>query len=299
MGKLEQVLGTKVRYLGIKDANAITYQLVYVNGPPRLTEYVGEGFKITFVGYYDGKVPHGGNKFEIRLVSDKLLEIGERVKKMEKDPYVPNFVGYQRFGTRRPITHLVGYYLLKRDWCNALFHVLGKPFQYESETMRKARRLIDEGKFEEALRELPPKFKQERVLLKNYLKKGDCYSSIKSSIIPLSFYAEAYQSYLFNKYLSRKMDEIMGNKDEYLTFPVERSKCDEVCREVIEEEGISFDEFRVPELRINLREIKRKAFIKVKGIRFQEGTLSFEIDRGAYATVVLKELLNADPLKIT
>jgi tRNA pseudouridine13 synthase len=299
LNELERVLGSKVRYLGIKDANAITYQLVYVKAPSKVTEYVGEGFKITLRGYYDGKVSHGGNEFTIRLVSDKLAEIEERVKEITKDPYVPNFIGYQRFGTRRPITHVVGYYLLRRDWCNALFHILGRPFYSESETMRKARKLVDEGRLEEALKELPGKFKQERVLLKNYLRKVDCYSALKSSLIPLSFYVEAFQSYLFNKYLSRKMDEVKRDKETYLTLPVEPSKCDDVCREVLQEEGICLAEFKVPELKVNLRELTRKAFVKVRNIRFQDGTLTFEIERGAYATIVLKELLNADPLKIT
>ena len=52
---------------------------------------------------------------------------------------IPNFFGHQRFGTTRPITHLVGKAILKGDFEEAAMLFLAKPSLYEHPSSRQAR----------------------------------------------------------------------------------------------------------------------------------------------------------------
>jgi len=265
-------------------------------------EYNGNNFHVTFLGYYNSKISHTGNIFNIRLISDDEEEIKTRLNIISQNPYLPAYIGYQRFGTKRPITHIVGRYLLKEEWCKAIMYILSMPFYSESDIMRDIRKMIYNNNYEEALRYIPSSFAQEKTLLKNLIRSGNCYEALKSSKIPLYFYVEAYQSYLFNRYLSRKIDELrdIPDKDNFtLTFPLEISKCDDDCIRILDEEGIFEEEFKNNELKFNLKPITRKAFMKIRKLKYENGSITFAIDRGMYATVFLKELLNANPLEIT
>ncbi len=300
--ELNNILHKKIRYLGIKDTNAITYQLIYTDAPSNIKEYNGKNFHLSFLGYYKFKISHTGNIFNIRLISDNEEEIQSRLTIISKNPYLPAYIGYQRFGTKRPITHVVGRYLLKKEWCKAIEYILSIPFYSESEIMRDVRKMIYNNNYKEAIRYLPSSFKQEKILLKNLIKTGNCYYALKSSKIPLYFYAEAYQSYLFNRYLSRKIDELrdIPDKDNFtLTFALDTSKCDEDCKSILDEEGICENEFKNNELKFSFKPITRKAFMKIRKLNYENGTLTFAIDRGMYATIFLKELLNTNPLEIT
>nr|WP_236749111.1 tRNA pseudouridine(13) synthase TruD [Acidianus manzaensis] len=296
---LNKVLRKKVHYIGIKDANAITKQIVYINSPAEIQEYENSGLKLTFIGYANSKFNHTGNIFEITLNTDSVKEIENRISIISKNPYLPAFIGYQRFGTRRPITHVVGYYIVQRDWYNAVMSIISFPFYTESEIMRKSRKLIQEHKYEEALEIMPKKFKQERIILRNLIKFGNYYQALKSSFIPLSFYVEAYQSYLFNKLLSRTMKKIEDKENSYLGIYSDLSKCSQECKEIYKEENLSDNAFKIDELKINKPKLERKAFMKIRNLKINKNQITFALDRGMYATVFLVELLNIDARKIT
>nr|WP_240931145.1 tRNA pseudouridine(13) synthase TruD [Acidianus sulfidivorans] len=299
MSVLNKVLKKKIHYIGIKDTNALTKQIVYTNGPTDIQEYENDGIKLSFVGYSNSKFDHTGNIFHIYLDTDSIDEIENRVKVISKNPYLPAFIGYQRFGTRRPITHVIGYYLTQRDWYNAVMSILSFPFYTESEVVRKARKLILENNYEEALEILPKKFNQERIILRNLIKTGNYYYALKSSFIPLSFYVEAYQSYLFNKLLSRVMKNIQDMENTYLGIYSNIDKCSQECKDIYKEENIGEGAFRIEELKINKPQLVRKAFMKIRNLRLNKNNLTFALDRGMYATVFLVELLNIDARKIT
>ncbi len=288
-----------MKYIGIKDTNAVTSQLVYTDSSSTVDEFENNGIKLKFLGYSNRKFNHTGNIFKIKLVTSEFDELIERVKVISKNPYIPAFVGYQRFGTRRPMTHIIGYYLVKKDWYHAVMSILSYPFYSESDLMKDIRKMIMEGNYKEALSFIPNKFKQEKVLLKNLIKYGNFFLALKNSFIPLSFYVEAYQSYLFNKLLSRKMQNI--EKESLLGIYSDVHKCDEVCKEIYDEEGIDPSNFRIRELKISKTQLVRKAFTEVRNLKIDKKNyeISFALDRGMYATVFLVELLNIDARKIT
>ena len=45
---------------------------------------------------------------------------------------IPNYFGLQRFGATRPVTHLVGEWILKRDFEQAVVTYVGKEFPGEA-----------------------------------------------------------------------------------------------------------------------------------------------------------------------
>jgi len=49
-----RALGRRLHFLGVKDANAITYQLAYVMGPPPRAEVRGRGFELRLLGHTGG-----------------------------------------------------------------------------------------------------------------------------------------------------------------------------------------------------------------------------------------------------
>ncbi|MDT7861478.1 MAG: tRNA pseudouridine(13) synthase TruD [Saccharolobus sp.] len=308
LAEIQKVLRKKVNYLGIKDANAITEQLVYIikEGDENsiIQEYNTENISLRFLGFSPKKLNHTGNIFEITLITSDFDIIKERLRDISKDPYIPAYIGYQRFGSRRPITHIVGKYLLKRDWERAFYYILTYPFLSESDEIRSVRKLIANNEFKETLRLLPSKFKQEKTLIKNYLKFGNYYLALKNSFIPISLYLDAYQSYIFNLYLSRKLDEYrkLAEKDNVnVIIPTYYDNCDELCKQIYLEEGIERNFFNIKEFKVSLRTLIRKAFMKVRNIKINEktNTISFTLDRGMYATVVLREILKGDPRKFT
>ena len=140
-----------------------------------------------------------GNYFEIR-VSD----LNDPLPPFTGSEDILNFFGYQRFGSKRPITHLVGKSIIKGNYEEALEYLLSFSSKYDSEKNNEIRKLISERKSEsEVIELLPYSMDIERNLLKQLSNDSDPKNAIRS--IPLAlrrFYIQAYQSFLFNKTLS-------------------------------------------------------------------------------------------------
>lgn len=296
MSRLASILGEKPRYLGIKDTNAVTEQLIYVTRKSK-DFHREESFSIEFMGFTSTKLNHTGNIFSIKLETGDKEELKRRVNTIKGEGVLPAFIGYQRFGTRRPITHLVGKALTQRDWCKAVDFILGYPFVWENENIRLFREEYMKGEVkEELLRKIPS---QGRNIYLELRKTEDCLSALRKSRVKLSFYVEAYQSYLFNRVLSRKLRYSTVHERDEITIPTDPKQCDAECLEVFEVEGIQRGSFHIEELGISLRPVKRNAFMNVRGLHFDGEFVTFSLERGMYATVVLSEILNADPKEFT
>ena len=158
-----------------------------------------------------------GNYFEI-----KVSELSNPLPSFTGSEKILNFFGYQRFGSKRPITHLVGKSIIKGDYEEALEYLLNFSSKYDSEKNNEMRKLISERKSEtEVIELLPYSMDIERNLLRQLSKDDDPKNAIRS--IPLQlrrFYIQAYQSFLFNKTLS------LANEFEENLFEPE---IDDVC----------------------------------------------------------------------
>jgi tRNA pseudouridine13 synthase len=121
---------------------------------------------------------------------------------------VPNFFGHQRFGTTRPITHLVGKAIVQGNFKKAAMIFLAKPSLFEHPESREAREQLQSTQdFRRALRNFPKQLHYERLMLKHLVKKPeDFVGAFRRLPIKLrQLFPQAYQAYLFNKFLSRRI----------------------------------------------------------------------------------------------
>jgi len=300
-------------FAGTKDKRAVTTQRVSVWRKTihdlekiRITDIVLRDFK-----YRNERINLGdlwGNRFTIRIRNIDLEhdEIVDRISRIinELDGKIPNFFGPQRFGTTRPITHLVGKEILKGNFERAVMLYIAEVFDEESRESRDARAILKENMdFKSALRKFPKYLGYEKAML-NFLVRNsnDFIGALRRLPKRLRMmFIHAYQSYIFNKSLSRYI--IDGIFVEKLPLVGYETEIDEITSEILEEEGISREHFRVnrmPELssrgsyRDCFVDFKNFKLISIENDKLNEGKLSvviqFSLPRGSYATILIREL---------
>jgi tRNA pseudouridine13 synthase len=121
---------------------------------------------------------------------------------------VPNFFGHQRFGTIRPNTHQIGKYLTTGDTEKAALAFLAEPTEHEHPEAREARQQLGESlNFQEALEVFPRFLRYERFMLGHLAKcPRDFVGAFRELPRRLrKLFVHAYQSYLFNRFLSERI----------------------------------------------------------------------------------------------
>jgi tRNA pseudouridine13 synthase len=203
-----------VGFAGTKDRHAVTYQ--YISVPAEAKERV-EGLQIKdielrFVSYGRFiKLGHLiGNRFKI-IVRDVPEDALDRTKKIvrelrEKGGF-PNYFGYQRFGERRVTNHLIGRLLLQGDFEGAARLFLGA-HEGGMEGDEARRNFWETGDVDRALEEFPNFLRYERTLLHMYKETGSWKRAFLSLPLPIMrIFIHSYQSYLFNLYVSRRIED--------------------------------------------------------------------------------------------
>lgn len=209
----------KIHIAGIKDAKAVTAQHVSIEGVS--TEDVQKvhvkDIEIRPIGYVNGKLSSYyllGNSFHISIkaISHPKSAVQKRITKtiqeLEAFGGVPNFFGHQRFGTTRPITHLVGKAVVKGNPRKAAMLFLAKPSPYEHPSSRQAREELQATQdFKQALENFPKQLRYERLMLKHLRERPEDFAGAFRRI-PMKLrrlFVQAYQSYLFNRFLSKRI----------------------------------------------------------------------------------------------
>jgi len=212
---------SRVSWGGYKDAFAVTAQVVSVFGvaPHKLRS-------VQLPSNMCIKVPVAsdrpftpscifGNHFCIVIRCIELSEseierrIGAILEELNSLGGLPSFYGHQRFGTRRPNTHLVGKYIVKERFEDAVMELIARPYPYESSSIAEIRKIIWESRdYAKALTLLPKRYDVERLVLEHLSKyPRDFVGALRR--LPrnlLTLFIEAYQAYLFNKVLSRRLE---------------------------------------------------------------------------------------------
>ncbi len=225
-------LGINVRRVqigGIKDARATTAQFITIEDTSveEAKKIKTKDIELRPIGYFRDELSSYyllGNSFQIAIngINHAKNTIKKRITKTveELDAIggAPNFFGHQRFGTVRPITHLVGKAILKGNLKKAVMLFLARSSPYEHSNSRKAREeLFATMNFEQALRNFPKQLRYERIMLKHLAEKpSDYVGALKRLPMKLQeLFIQAYQSYLFNKFLSKRLESGLGlNKVE-------------------------------------------------------------------------------------
>ena len=231
-----------------------------------------------------------------------------------------NFFGYQRFGSKRPITHLVGKSIIKGDYEEALDYLLNFSSKYDSEKNNEIRKLISERKSEsEVIELLPYSMDIERNLLKQLSKDNDPKHAIRSIPITLRrFYIQAYQSFLFNKTLSLayEFEEELFLTNNWMMFVLikipylvnlkmiqtqklaiplvghsyyKKSRFDYYIKKILDEELLTPKDFFIKDFQeISVDGGFRNASINYLNFKINENLIKFQLSRGSYATILSK-----------
>jgi tRNA pseudouridine13 synthase len=209
----------QISIAGIKDAKAVTAQHITIeHGSMEDVSRINvKDIEICPVGYFRDKLsPYYllGNNFNIRIKAINLAEstiekrMAGTIKELEVIGGISNFFGHQRFGTTRPITHLVGKAIVKGNFKEAVMLFLAQPSAHEHPSSRQARReLQSKQDFKQALQNFPKQLRYERLMLSHLVKKTeDFVGAFKRLPIRLQeLFVQAYQSYLFNRFLSERI----------------------------------------------------------------------------------------------
>lgn len=210
----------KIGFAGTKDKRAITTQLISIKAPMENVKKIHlKDFEVLEVYTSNKGLEIGdliGNRFDITIrdirfsESDALLILSKTLEELNTLRGSPNFFGHQRFGAVRPITHIMGKKILEEDFKGAVFEYLGNPRDIEGPEAQEARRAFDEGRsYSEVLALFPKYFSFERAMLNHLIKnENDFLGALAALPKNLSMmFIHAYQSYLFNKILSKRIEK--------------------------------------------------------------------------------------------
>jgi len=206
----------KLKVIGLKDARAVTTQYASVGAKQRnaKNKLVTEHCTLDLVGYTSKPITKGrlaANRFIIKIndfrgnVEQSIAEL----KAYTDKNLVANFYGYQRFGSSRPITHLAGKEIVKRNFKEAVNLFLCYSNEHESEHNKEIRDMCkDASNFEHVLKVMPSRMDLERAMIEELVRSNDPIKTIRRLPITIRrLLVQAYQSYIFNRTLSIAIKE--------------------------------------------------------------------------------------------
>ena len=347
----------RMGFAGMKDKKALTRQWICIANMDSEEQFKQvedlDIYKTDFLEVIRGrkKLRMGqlkGNKFRI-LIRDlddieKSADIANEVLKELEVTGVPNYYGWQRFGKPRTNTHLVGEALIHNDLKEAVRRYVGNPSEKESLENQKARQAYDDGDLEKSLELMGKGMRYEKMMVRQLIKdskKGELDDKAYMNALhalpkPLQrMFVHAYQSYLFNDAVSRRVDmginrfiegDIITDNEEHIIrdktpeeyqelidnfkvnptvplygtkVPFAGGKVGEMERNVLKSYNIDKSNFEVSKMpRLGSYGLRRSLRFKVWDAcakATDDGVLAeFSIDKGSYATAVLREVMKKD-----
>ncbi len=209
----------RIGYAGTKDKRAVTAQLFSFEGvePEAIAALHLKDVEILETFRASRPLELGdlvGNRFEIVVRDLRLPEaaaataVAETTRELEAAGGFPNFFGIQRFGSVRPITHVVGKHLVRGEFREAVATYVANPIEGEDPESFEVRAALEEsGDVKEALHDYPKAYTFEKAIL-NHLAAHPDDDVGALRVLPLSLlimFVHAYQSFLYNRILSERM----------------------------------------------------------------------------------------------
>jgi len=356
----------RIGFGGTKDKRAIATRLMsfYNISQEKLSKVKIKDIKIENIYTSNRPVKIGnllGNEFEItvRNIDKKIYtsQVEDIVSFIKAHGIFPNFYGIQRFGIIRPITHIVGKYIVKGDFKKAVMSYIANPLDGEDKESYQLRyRLEKTHDFSEALKTYPNQLNYEKAMLnKLVVNPKDFVGALKE--LPknlLTMFVYAYQSYLFNKVLSERIrkkiplnEAVVGD----IVLPIRRGVIDEnsilvkenniekvnkqisknkaavsgilfgsdsvfseekmgeIEHKIIDKEKINYRDFIIPDIPYISSAGSRRPIVGfVRDLDFTLNIdelhknkktliLKFKLQKGCYATSLLREFMKADNIR--
>jgi len=325
-----------INVAGTKDKTAYTAQkaTIWKVPPEKLSELELGGIVIrsprtTIYQTYLGDLYGNHFTIKIREINDGIEETNQKIEKIinEINEFngLPNYFGHQRFGTRRPITHIIGKFLFLGEIEKAIHLYISYTTKDEAESTSHARKIfLETNDPKETIKLLPNSMIFEKRILKYLSKKPNDFLGA-FQVLPKNLqriFFHAYQSYIWNLTLSERIrlygdlsnkpvDEV---EDNIAILPIIGYKTNfndnvlsDYTKSLLERDGIKIENFKVkymPTLRflggnrsIALIPENLSYSVSVNSENQVYVTTQFTLQRGSYATVVLRELMKAIPLK--
>ncbi len=295
---------------GIKDAKAEIIQLVAIFNPKKNIkegELLRDKLKIRNLRYKrDGLFPGHmkGNYFQIIIKNCTKLsrKTIEEFKKFCKGGIL-NYYGYQRFGSYRPITSMLGRELILKNYENAVNIFLGGESIYDDELFRKNWRDFKRPKKLLEVWDRVP-YLEKRLLLHLIDKKDDFEGAIRK--LPnylINLAKSSFISQLFNEYISyrgRQKNTLKGERlvDENIEIALPshhwNAPLNKIWKKVFDKFSIDVNE----DLE-DVRHSSRLLYIYPKLFHYEilkddQLLIEFSLKNGQYATIVLRELMKSD-----
>lgn len=218
ISKASNVSRKMIGVAGLKDARAVTRQYLsledYYDAGKKLEEAPLRNIRILSMSRHTNKLKTGhlkGNRFKLKLrdVDPARWDDFERAVALLVKQGVPNFFGTQRFGMRGD-TWKIGRALLENNEKLAANLIAGMPEEGDTGAILLARQLFEKGEFEESARMWPRQFNHCVTLAHALARNG---GNFKKGLYQLDrkilrFYLSAFQSWIFNKILARRLHEL-------------------------------------------------------------------------------------------
>jgi len=319
--------GIRLKSLGLKDASAITEQFVCsLTKGKSIDNFSSDKYSLEKLGYVKkplSKKDMVGNHFKL-----KISDCQNGLESFTEYNKVLNFYGYQRFGSKRPVTHLIGKAILQMDFEKAIDLILSFTSSHDSAENNEIReKLSDKANYERYFDQVPIQMDIERIVLKEMIDHGDSIRAIRA--IPVSlrrFYIQAYQSFIFNQSLSAAFldgenlfeaqsgdvcfdhNGIIGKYvkglDQNLALPFvgysyyKKTRFDFQISKILEQEEISPKDFFIKEMQeVSSEGGFRQSAIHCTDYSSHENIVEFSLSRGSFATILLREIMKpADPI---
>jgi len=333
----------KISYNDLNEISLKDVEIKYLfqsDNPVRIGNLVGNKFDINIRGI---KKNYSGNIDDIYSV---IKEYGG----------FPNFYGIQRFGAIRPITHTVGKFIVKNDFEKAVMTYIANPMKGEDELSYDLRNELEKSHdFASALKSYPIHLSFEKSMLNKLVVDSKDFAGALEELPRnlQTMFVYAYQSYLFNKIISRRISKniplntaIIGdiiyplkkNEIEVREIPVSQMNIEKVNKEIskgnafvtgvlfgshsnfskgemgeienkiVDEEKIDHRDFIIPEIPyISSKGSRRAILASVYNLKYSLKNdsinddnyvnIKFELNKGCYATSLLREFMKSDEIR--
>jgi len=290
---------SNIKYIGLKDRDSTSIQYISIKKYLIDEEYNSinklvinsRNIKLYYVGYINRKLTRKsliGNKFSIKIGDAIHRDIVSDILKKIIAHGLPSYYGYQRFGTKRYNTHLVGKYIVLKDYSRAVNELLYSLYPRESINSLLARAM---NKLDRVYR-LHYERRISRLLRKKKILE-DIIFGLKKPFLLL--FIEAYLSYLFNEALNKFIETHKWVDDrEICVYGPGCSDDEELYYGILLREGLTSFSLIESLRSLGLSGWRRRIMLKPTNpkilIRNGELWIGFSLKMGQYATIVLREL---------
>ena len=319
--------GIRLKSLGLKDASAVTEQFVCSGNKGKHVEnFSSEKYSLEHLGFVKkplSKKDMIGNHFKL-----KISDCQNKLESFTEYGKILNFYGYQRFGSKRPVTHLIGKAILQQDFEKTVDLILSFTSTCDSKENTEIRqKLSDKANYLQYFNQVPIQMDIERIVLKEMIEHGESIRAIRA--IPVSlrrFYIQAYQSFIFNQSLSAAfldgedlfeaqtgdvcfdhhgiIGKYVKGMDQNLALPFvgysyyKKTRFDFQISKILQYEEISPKDFFIKEMQEASSEGGfRQAAIQCLDYSAHNDVVEFSLSRGSFATILLREIMKPqDPM---